>query len=163
VGEPTSHLTGFGHVGVAASDLDRSLAFYVDGLGLTCVSRRVVDEEYIRAIVQVPGTRNIEVAMLALASGQVAVELLRYNGSDSRPEERSVAAAPSEPGTGHLCLFVDDIERAWGRALGMGGTARSPGPVAIQSGIYAGGFGCYLKDPDGYHIELVQPPAAQLT
>ena len=149
-----SHVTGLAHVGVAVHDLQRSLDFYVHGLGLACISRRPVDQEYIRTIVQVPGTKIIEVAMLSLPNGQVAVELLKYVGRESHP-----CAAPSEPGTGHLCLFVDDIEFAWERALAAGGTPRSPRPVAIESGPYAGGFGCYLKDPDGYHVELLQPPS----
>lgn len=32
-------------------------------------------------------------------------------------------------------------------------------PVTIDSGINDGGAAVYIRDPDGYTIELFQPPA----
>ena len=31
-------------------------------------------------------------------------------------------------------------------------------PVAVTSGINTGAVACYLRDPDGHTIELIQPP-----
>jgi hypothetical protein len=31
-------------------------------------------------------------------------------------------------------------------------------PVEVDTGINRGGFGLYLKDPDGITVELFQPP-----
>ena len=31
-------------------------------------------------------------------------------------------------------------------------------PVLVESGSIAGAYACYLRDPDGFTIELVQPP-----
>lgn len=144
----------FAHAGVSVSDLDRSLAFYVDGVGLRCVSRRLVEDDYVLTIVQVPGTRALEVAMLALPTGQVVLELLRYVGC----EPGSWSGQPSDFGVGHVCLFVDDVDAARERALQAGGRARTPHPVEIKSGPYKGGVSCYLADPDGYTVELVERP-----
>lgn len=142
-----------GHAGVSVSDMDRSLRFYESGLGLTCVGRRVVEADYILRIVAVEGTTGIEVAMLATADGRIAVELLRYLGAapGQRGEHRSA------PGTGHLCLFVDDIALAMRRGVAAGGAERTSRPVEVESGPYQGALGCYLEDPDGYPVELVQP------
>jgi catechol 2,3-dioxygenase-like lactoylglutathione lyase family enzyme len=154
VGDGTMALA-LGHAGLSVSDMDRSLGFYEDGLGLRCVARRHVEEDYIRRIVQVPGTTGIEVAFLAAADGAPAVELLCYRGA---PAAEVSPVPPSAPGTGHLCLLVTDAAVALERALGAGGTARTPRPVEIASGPYRGGWGCYLEDPDGYLVELLQAP-----
>lgn len=147
---------GLAHAGVTVREMERSLAFYVEGLGLECVSRRAVDAAYIRRIVGVLDAASIEVAMLAFPGGEIVVELLAYAGC----ERADGAARPSDFGSGHLCLFVDDVHAVWRSALAAGGTPRSPQPIAIESGPYAGGFGCYLADPDGYSVELLQPSRA---
>jgi hypothetical protein len=36
---------------------------------------------------------------------------------------------------------------------------RDPAPVEIPWGPYRGGWACYLRDPDGISIELMQVPA----
>jgi lactoylglutathione lyase len=145
---------GFAHAGVTVRDMERSLAFYVEGLGLECVSRRPVEAAYIRRIVDVLDATSIEVAMLAFPGGEIVVELLAYAGC----EREDGSARPCDPGSGHFCLFVDDVHAVWRNALAAGGTPRSPEPIAIESGPYEGGFGCYLTDPDGYSIELLQAP-----
>lgn len=147
--------TGFAHAGVTVSDMERSLRFYGDGLGLVCMNRRRVTDAFIKRIVAVGELDAIEVAYLALPDGTVAVELLRYDGADAC-EGR---ARPCDPGSGHVCLLVGDAHAVWERALAAGGTARSEAPVRIADGPYAGGFSGYLADPDGYPVELLQPPS----
>lgn len=147
-------LRGFAHTGVTVSDLDTSLQFYATGLGLRLANRRRVDDAYIRQIVQVSGLSAIEVALLQLPDGPVVVELLQYDGGDGT----SASTRPCDPGSGHLCLYVDDIGTGWRQALACGGRPRTPRPTRIDSGPFTGGFGCYLSDPDGYLVELLQPP-----
>jgi hypothetical protein len=44
-------------------------------------------------------------------------------------------------------------------ALSCPGMVLSPGPVPITAGINRGAQALYLRDPDGFTIELFQPPA----
>ncbi len=143
---------GFGHAGVTVRSMQRSLGFYADGLGLTCINRRVVTDAYIKRIVRVALIDEIEVAMLGVEDGPCIVELLEYRGR----EVHGLSSGPNDPGSGHLCLVVDDIDAVVRRAVGAGGAMVSARPERIASGPLEGGFSCYLRDPDGYIVELLQ-------
>jgi catechol 2,3-dioxygenase-like lactoylglutathione lyase family enzyme len=60
-------------------------------------------------------------------------------------------------GSSHICFRVGDVATALRRAEAAGGR-RVTDPVDIDSGINGGGAAVYLRDPDGYTIELFQPP-----
>ena len=57
-------------------------------------------------------------------------------------------------GFGHLAVGVPDVAKACEVAAAAGGTITRPaGPVKFGTTIIA-----FVKDPDGYAIELVQRP-----
>ena len=73
-------------------------------------------------------------------------------------ETMPAAARPSDPGSGHLCLQVQDAGAAHARMTALGYRARSAGPVDVDSGINAGGKIVYFADPDGFWVELLERP-----
>jgi catechol 2,3-dioxygenase-like lactoylglutathione lyase family enzyme len=147
-------VTGPRHAGITVSDLDRSLRFYRDLLGLELLWRRVYDEPEIRDIVGVPEATSFDIAMLRIPGSEVDVELLQYHGVPSV----SGASPPSFSGTGHVCLFVDDATAAHDALTAAGVRFRSPGPVEMTGGSNRGGKSMYALDPDGYVIELHERP-----
>jgi catechol 2,3-dioxygenase-like lactoylglutathione lyase family enzyme len=150
-------ITGARHAGITVSEMDRSLAFYRDLLGLELLWRRVFEEPEIREIVGVPEASAIEVAMLRVPGSELDVELLEYRGC----EQVSGATAPSRHGTGHFCLFVESIDELHAALLARGVRFRSDGPVEMTGGPNRGGKSLYSLDPDGYVVEFHQrPPAA---
>ncbi len=56
-----------------------------------------------------------------------------------------------------ICLYVNDVVAALGRAEVAGGF-RVTDPVRIDPGINDGSAAVYPRDPNGYTIELFQPP-----
>lgn len=142
---------GFFHGGVTVRDLDASLPFYRNGLGLEVAFDRMIDGDYLRTVLALPLT-EIRVAYLHVPGGGF-VELLEYRGLERMP----AASRPCDPGAGHLCLYVDDVLALWERISALGYTSRG-GPVEITSGPNAGARSIYLLDPDGYPIELFQRP-----
>jgi catechol 2,3-dioxygenase-like lactoylglutathione lyase family enzyme len=142
------------HGGITVSDLDRSLAFYRDLLGLELLWRRLYEEREITRIVGVPEATGIEVAMLRIPGSEVDVELLQYHGCDSP----SGASPPSHHGTGHFCVYVTGIEALYEELRAQGVDFRSEGPVEMSSGVNAGGKSLYALDPDGYVFEFHQRP-----
>ena len=64
----TGSLCGLHHVGLTVRDLERSVRFYRDLLGLSLVRRRSADADYLGRQTGYPGVR-LEVASFRLAPG----------------------------------------------------------------------------------------------
>ena len=150
-------ITGFFHGGIAVSDMDRSLAFYRDALGLDVHFDVVLDAvDYVREVLGVT-MRDARVVYLRVPGSEgVFVELIEYRGTDGRP----VVPRAWDPGTGHLCFHVSDAAALHARVTASGFRSRSSGVATIPIGPNKGGRAAYLLDPDGYHIELFQRPPA---
>jgi catechol 2,3-dioxygenase-like lactoylglutathione lyase family enzyme len=144
------------HFAFTVSNLERSVRWYTDVLGLELVHRQRGDSDYIRTLVGVPDA-VIEVAMLKLPGvdpkySTHMLELVEY----LQPEGGVVELANTNVGVAHLAFIVDDIHDRH-RALVAQNVEFVNPPVAITEGANAGGFTCYFKDPDGITLELLQP------
>lgn len=150
-------ITGFFHGGVTVLDMDASLRFYADGLGLEIHLDRVIDAPYLKGQAGVLGIEfeNIRVAYLRIPGVAGFVELLEYRGI----ERLSAAARPCDFGAGHFCFYVDDVDAMHARLVAMGYRARSATPRSITSGPNEGARSVYMRDPDGYPVELFQRPS----
>lgn len=144
---------GIVHVGVTVSDLERSVLFYTEGLGLAVAVRQTSSAGYL-SVTGYPGV-EIATAMVEAPGDRVRIELQEYHRVGDHGS-REPGTAPV--GSSHICLRVDDVGAALERAEAAGGR-RVTEPVEIDSGINDGGAAVYLRDPDGYTIELFQPPA----
>lgn len=141
------------HVAITVADIDRSLIFWRDLLGLDLTGRGEVAYEHLDRIVGLDDTR-IEWAELAFPGGQV-LELFRYLS----PAGTRMAPAPNDPGATHVCLRVRDLDTLCTRLLEAGVRFRSPGPVEIPTGGWRGWRDLYVHDPDGVVVELSEAPA----
>ncbi len=142
--------TGLDHVSVTSGDLDRSLAFYRDLLGLKLRARGDDLGPDELAITGVAGA-SARWADLELAHGQV-VELIEYvtpRGKPSRP-------SPNDPGATHVSLRVGDVDEVYARLSDAGVSVRGA-PVTISDGGAWDGVRCfYASDPDGVTVELIE-------
>ena len=151
---------GLWHTSFTVSDLERSVRFYRDLLGLEVVHRQVQDNEYTRLLVGVPGA-VLNVAQLCvpgLGSGPSGhhLELIEYVGEP--PVEPRIGTR--YVGAPHLAFATDDLNADHERLRAAGVTFVSD-PVAITAGKNEGGMAVYLRDPDGITLELVQAPKRQ--
>lgn len=145
-------VTGFFHGGITVSKMEESLPFYRDALGLDPAFDRTLDEDYLRTVLNLPHT-SLRILYLDIPGGGY-VELLEYRGLERLP----AASRPCDPGAGHLCLYVEGIDKMCERIHGLGYRTRSSSPVDITAGPNAGARSIYALDPDGYPIELFQRP-----
>ncbi len=138
------------HTGLTVRDLDRSLAFYRDLLGMDLVFEQQKRGGYLAAIVGYDGA-HVRMAHLAFPGDGHRIELFQY----VHPEPRGEANEPRDVGITHVCLLVDDIRAVHSR-LREAGVDFYSDPVLVDTGANAGGYGVYLRDPDGITLELFQ-------
>ena len=121
------------HTMLRVVDLEKSIAFYTDVLGMTLLRRT----DYPAG--------KFTLAFLGYGSETDGAALeLTYNwGADGY-----------QLGTayGHIAIEVDDAYAACDRIRGLGGKIlREAGPMQHGSTVLA-----FVEDPDGYMIELIQ-------
>lgn len=135
-------LVGFEHIGVTVSDLERSLAFYRDLLGLKLVLRK--------------GTASGlgEVAFLEAPGGQLELVMPEPGVSTParRPEDR-------EAGLRHITLAYDDIEAMMDKLADAGVTVLEEPRLAYNSEVLE--KVAFVLDPDGIVVELAQRAAGR--
>ena len=145
------------HFSFTVSDIERSVAFYRDVLGMELVHRQEQANAYTRRFIGYPDA-HLRVAQLRIAGAPVArsghmLELVEY----VTPKGEKVDTQTKNTGTAHLAFEVDDIQAEHKRLTGLGVRFRSE-PVAIEAGINKGGFTAYFLDPDDITLEMIQPP-----
>ena len=140
------------HVGFTVRDIERSIEFYRDVLGMSLYRRQTGTAEYLSTITGFPGVR-LEIALLKTPDGSGMLELLQYVSHPAPPTERET----NRPGNAHLCFKVPDIHEACAD-LKRRGVRLVSDPAEITAGVHKGGYGVYLRDPDGFTIELFRPP-----
>lgn len=143
------------HVGLTVSDLDRSVAFYRDVLGLTYQGEMVMTRDATDALFQ----RKDCKARVAYLNGSEhveapPVELIQFVGDATEKEAPGLFA----PSISELCFYTDAIDAVYEGLLSKGVDCLSP-PVAFD--FTDQGFGkskaFYFKDPDGIILEMMQP------
>ncbi len=121
------------HTMLRVGDLDRSLAFYTDVLGMRLLRRKdYPDGKFTLAFV---GYQD--------ESEGAAIELT-HNWDTSGYDLGN--------GYGHIALEVEDAYEACARIKERGGkVTREAGPMKHGQTVIA-----FVEDPDGYKIELIQ-------
>lgn len=141
------------HLGLTVADIERSIAFYRDTLGMELVRRRPnVDNDYVGLQTGFPGV-VLNVASFRVSPGSVqSLEVVQYMNNAGAPTE----PATNRAGMSHLCITVSDL-RACYEELSAKGVRFKSEPVTITAGPNTGGLVVYFFDPDGYPLELFQP------
>ena len=147
-------VTGFDHVSVTSSDLDASIAFYSDLLGLPVAARGESQDEELAVMMDQEGVR-IRWADIDMGDGTI-LELIQFLHPAGEPVSRSLW----DPGATHIGFQVDDIAAVHDR-LREADVRVVSGPVRLtEEGSWYGAEVLYAVDPDGTWIELVERPEA---
>lgn len=147
-----SDLRAVHHVGLVVRDLDRSIRFYHDLLGLPFANEPTpwFDGPQLEQGVGVPGATLRQVCFWA--GEDTMMELIEYG---NRPAE-SVAPVPNNHlGAAHVCFRVDDVRATKSRLEAEGVEFYSDVNV-VDEGPLAGWRWVYFSDPDGLALELVE-------
>lgn len=121
------------HTMLRVGDLDKSLAFYTDVLGMKLLRR----QDY-------PGGRFTLAFVGYGAEEETAVIELTHNWDTDAYDLGS--------GFGHIALEVDDAAAACEAVRAKGGkVVREAGPMMHGTTVIA-----FVEDPDGYKIEFIE-------
>jgi catechol 2,3-dioxygenase-like lactoylglutathione lyase family enzyme len=139
------------HVGITVKDLDASIRFYHDILGLPFSNEPSpwFDSPELGQAVGVPGAALRQVSLLL---GDTMFELLEYR---SPPSETRGPLGSNSLGASHVAFHVADIEATKAELEAKGITFYSD-VNRVDEGVLAGWRWCYFEDPDGYPLELVE-------
>jgi lactoylglutathione lyase len=141
------------HVGLTVADIERSIIFYRDLLGMKLVGRRAcVDADYVAQQTGYEGVRLSVASFRVQGESQQSMEVVEYLNHTGEPAN----PATNRPGTTHLCITVDDLQLAYEDLKAKGVEFKSE-PVTITAGPNEGGLVVYFYDPDGYTLEMFQP------
>jgi lactoylglutathione lyase len=123
------------HTMIRVTNLDRSIAFYREVLGLKLHSRKDYPEG------------KFTLAFLGAEDGTEGFLELTHNWE--------VKSYDLGNGFGHIAFGVADIFGVCGRIAQLGGKiTRPPGPMKHGTTVIA-----FVEDPDGYKIELIERSA----
>ena len=136
------------HTGLTVADLDRSLHFWRDAMGMEVLFQQEKAGGYLEAIVGEPGA-HVRMAHLAFGGEGPRIELFQYLA----PSGGSHRLRPADQGFVHICVACDDLDELLQRLIAAGGTPFSE-PVEVDTGVNKGARDVYLRDPDGHVVEL---------
>jgi len=121
------------HTMIRVGDLERSIAFYTDVLGMRLLRRKDYQE----------GRFTLAFVGYGDESDTAVIELTHNWDTDSYDLGN---------GFGHIALGVTDIYSVCEAIRGKDGViTREPGPMKHGTTVIA-----FVKDPDGYAIELIE-------
>ena len=143
------------HTSFTVSDMERSLAFYRDLLGMEVIGDQGGKGGYLAEVVGFPDVDMRVVFVRPTPDSAELLELIEYRSPKGTPADFRTC----NPGSGHLCLVVEGIHAVYDRLRAAGVKFASDAPVAILAGRHRGGHTVYARDPDGVTIELIQLPA----
>ena len=116
-------------------EIDRSVAFY-EALGFREIGRIPIRDEAVNVFMNMPD------------DGDSPRLELTYNIGREEPYEIGT-------GYGHIAIAADDLDATLTRLAEQGIEPERP-PYSVREG---GSRLCFVRDPDGYRVELLERPA----
>ena len=126
------------HTCYRITDVDRSVEFY-KALGFEESGRIPIRDEAINVFMNIPGDGDMP-----------KLELTHNFGVDSYD---------IGTGYGHIAITADDLDATLERLAKQGIEPEKP-PYSVREG---GSRLCFVRDPDGYRIELIEKPSVAET
>ncbi|ETW99245.1 MAG: hypothetical protein ETSY1_15700 [Candidatus Entotheonella factor] len=141
--------TSVNHTSFTVSDVDRSVTFYTDALGMKLLNISERDSEFSEQVTGIPGA-HLKIAYVEAANYRI--ELIQYLA----PAAEKIDTRTCNVGSAHVAFNVDDLQGMYEEMSGKGVKFISE-PCTIPAGPNKGGKVVYLEDPDSNTLEFIQP------
>jgi len=139
-------------VGVVVEDLDKSLDFYINVIGMVKTFEFGVDEAKARELGLSNGNR-FDVTVLKLEDSEHATEwkLMTFGKKSQHPKQNYV---PDDTGMQYVTIFVNSLQPFLERIEKKGIKTLGKTPMMLDETRQF----VLVQDPDGNFIELIGPP-----
>lgn len=150
-------LISYWHFSFTVANLERSVAFYTQVIGMELVHTQEQANEYTAKLVNYENA-HLKVAQLSIPAMNQArsghlLELVEYVHPHCEPTD----TATCRPGSAHLAFQVEDCWAKYREMVAQGVRFKSE-PNLITAGINKDGYTCYFLDPDDITLEIIQAP-----
>lgn len=139
------------HVAITVSNMERSLQFYRDRLGLVQQSSHDLEGPIISRMAGKDRVRMKVVRLVCPETPKVQIDIQQYLEPIGKQSESNLGDVANS----HICIEVSDINKAYADLKAKGVKFISP-PVEFDLKA-EGKIGCvFFTDPDGYVLELTE-------
>ncbi|UCG83690.1 MAG: VOC family protein [Dehalococcoidia bacterium] len=144
------------HVAISVKDIEKSLVFYRDALGLTVFKDEIISGPEVDTALMESNAR-VRMVLLMDEAGNM-IELLDWLSPQVRerpPEHRNFTSA----GLAEVCFVVPNLQKAEEDLARYGLKFRTPiWPFGKGTDMFGGGYAeiRYTEDPNGVPVELMQ-------
>jgi len=141
-------IRGIDHTSFTVSDMERSIAFYRDILGLSVAwDSAAAGEEFKGPVAdRLTGCPGAELRIVFMTAGENRIELVQYTPT-GKPQAGNKS---SDTGSAHVCFKTDDIQELF-RRLVVNNVRTHCTPQNLNNN-----FVMYFRDPDGIILEAAQ-------
>ena len=142
-------LRSFHHTGFVVRDIDSSVSFYNEVMGLKLLFQRESSGEFTEKVVGFKGA-SVKVAFLSMGNGH-NLELIQYivpPGAESHANRNDLGAS-------HLAFIVENIEELHATLSQKGLRFVNPPASHVQDGAVLRKV-AYAQDPDGNWLEFIE-------
>ena len=150
-------ITAIRHVGIVVRDIDKSLVFYSEILGLAVYRRYLEEGPFID---ELTGIRNVKLEWVKLIIPRGGlIELLQYH---SHPDPETLTPSKLCPsnalGCSHVALTVSNLDETYSKIRAHGYSTKSAPLITSNKAAKI----LYCHDPDGTILELIEDTSSRL-
>lgn len=141
------------HVGITVSDLDASIRFYEALTGTRIANKDKVGGPRMAAV---QGLDKVLIRYANVHLDNLNIDLLQYD----EPAPGRARYVNGDIGAMHLCFEVDDLDAVHRRMVEAGFAFSGPPMTFSEEDMLSEGIGtkvAYFDDPDGTHLEIIEP------
>ena len=143
-------LKSFFHTGFVVKDIEKSVRFYADVLGMRIAGRTERQGEFVEQVLAFPGA-HIKGGFVDLGEGH-QLELIQYLSPASGEKNLN----RNDLGASHLAFFVEDLDRFYQETSQMGIKYNNPPASMFDEDGKLSRKAAYAQDPDGNWLEFVE-------
>ena len=142
------------HVGLTVSDIEKSIEFYRDVLGLKYIGMLTMEGKETDVLFGKPNSKA-KVAYLNGSDDVMAppVELIQFTNQEISKDKADLF----KTSISEICFAVQDLDKVYKHLIDNGVECISaPQPFDFTSDGFGKSKAIYFKDPDGIILELMQ-------